>query len=153
MQNTPNAPNAEYRGRFTIATNVELGAALNQIDHDVRRMNDNMHEQIEQAMRSLLPDSFVIVTSVPRAQQRREYFIGDGGESVVRKVTLVKLSPGAFPSSVTVWHNDLSGFFVLDGTQLSVDLGITQHGEKSVFVQNNDAAIDCALFWIHERLS
>lgn len=146
---THTAGEAQYGGRLRIATDIELGSALREVDKKVSALHDDIAGQLDAVLKTLVPDTFLFVISVPRGTTVMRA-IGTGGRSTIQKITLVKIAPGAFPSSVTCYHDDIPGVFVLDSAQTNVSVGLIVNGERNMSVTNNDAAVDCAVWVTHE---
>jgi hypothetical protein len=141
----------EHAARVQVATEFEMGAALGTIAERVQGVQDDLSQQIDAVLATLLPDQMATLHGIPGGAMREPY-IGHGEMSVFYKITLVKIVPGAFPSSISVRHADLSGVFILDSTQTSVEVGITQYGQRSLTLINNDPAVDAGVLVTMRRL-
>lgn len=145
------APN-DFSGRFHVASNVELTAALNAVNDSVEGITADVGKQIEAALRLLAPESLTIVCSLARGTKQQPFKIGNGEVSILRKLTLVRIAPGSFPSSVVWQHDDVSGSFILDSNQQTIDIGQIQYGERTLLLTNNDAGVDCAVLVVCDRM-
>ncbi len=142
---------SEYGGRVHIATDFELGAALQAVNDSVNNLSGDVQRQIDAALRALAPESLTFVCSLPRSANKQPFKVGNGEVSVLRKLTLVRVAPGSFPSSVVWQHDDVSGSFVLDSTQPTIEIGQVMYGERMLYLTNNDAGVDCAVLVVCDR--